>query len=91
MADYNTAKLNLCGQPVAGRKKWQYEDTGPVADAIVAGFVTDAKDKGAAVGDFVEYTDTSRNIVYGLHFSEVQDTGGTTGTLDGQVIISDTS
>lgn len=91
MANYDSAKLNLRSQSVAGRKTWLYEDTGPVADVIASGFVTDAKQKGMSVNDAVEYIDTSRGIRYGLKVSAVQDTGATTGTLDGQVIVGDTS
>lgn len=91
MADYDTSKLNMKPQSMAGRKTWLYEDTGPVADVVASGFFTDAKGKGVDTGDRLEYFDTSRGIWYGLRFSEVQDSGATTGTADGQVIIGDTS
>lgn len=91
MADYQSSKFNLVTQSIAGRKAWRYEDTGPIGDVIASGFVADGKAKGIAVNDAVEYIDTSRNIRYGLRVSNVQDTGGTTGTLDGQVILGDTS
>ena len=39
----------------------------------------------------LEYVDTSRGVRYGLKVSNVTDTGGTQLTLDGQVIVSDTS
>lgn len=91
MADYQSANFNLRTQHIAGRKAWTYEDTGPVADVVAAGFVTDGAQKGCDSGDFVEYTDTSRGIVYGLRVSNVTDTGSTQVTLDGQVIIGDTS
>ena len=89
---YKTAQLNICGQPIAGPRKWTYQDTGSGIAAVVGdGFVTDAKDKGMKVGDQVEYLDKTATINYGLRVKTVQDTGGTTGTLDGQVIIGDTS
>lgn len=91
MANYDTSKLNLRSQSIAGRQTWLYEDTGPVTDVVASGFVTDAKQKGMKVNDAVEYIDTSRNIRYGMRVSQVQDTGATTGTLDGQVIVGDTS
>lgn len=91
MADYQSANFNLLSQSIAGRQTWLYEDTGPVTDVVASGFVTDAKDKGADTGDIVHYYDSSRGIWYGLHFTTVQDTGATQGTLDGQVIVSDTS
>lgn len=91
MADYQTSKFNLEAQSISGRRTWIYEDTGPVTDAIASGFVSNAKHKGAHVGDYVRYYDTSRTIWYGLHVTVVEDTGATMGTLDGQVIISDTS
>lgn len=91
MATYQPSKLILQSQSIAGRKRWQYEDTGPLSDVVGSGFVTDARNKGADSGDFVEYTDTSRRITYGLRFSALTDTGATQGTLDGAVIISDTS
>ncbi len=91
MADYQTANMNLASQSVAGRREWRYEDTGPVADVVASGFVADAKAKGMKVGDYVNYYDTAADVWYGLQCTVVQDTGGTTGTLDGQVIIADTS
>lgn len=92
MADYQSANLNLQTQSVAGRRQWTYEDTGPVGDVQeVSGFVTDAKNKGMKAGDYVFYTDTSRNHIYGLPVTAVQDTGGTTGTLGLGVLIGDTS
>ena len=96
MADYTTANMNLCGQPIAGRRQWQYEDTGPVADVQeVAGFVSDAADKGMKVGDYITYTDTTRKYVYGINVNSIQtsDTGGNIGkgTLGLAVLISDTS
>jgi hypothetical protein len=91
MANYQSANFNLRQQSIAGRKSWTYEDTGPVADVIASGFVTDGALKGCDSGDFVEYQDTSRRIIYGLKISGMTDTGSTQLTLDGQVIIGDTS
>lgn len=91
MADYNSGKLNMVTQGVSGRREWQYEDTGPVTDVVADGFVTNAKQKGLVVGDYVRYYDSSRTIWYGLRAKTVQDTGATQGTLDGQVIVGDTS
>lgn len=91
MADYQSANMNLESQAIGGRRRWSYEDTGPVADIQASGFVTDAKTKGMKAGDWVVYTDTTRVINYGISVQTVQDTGGTTGTLGGAVIIGDTS
>jgi hypothetical protein len=91
MADYQSAKFNLRSQGIAGRKTWEYEDTGPLSDAAGAGFISDGGKKGVDVGDFVHYLDTSRRIHYGLSILSVTDTGATQGTLDGAVIIGDTS
>jgi hypothetical protein len=92
MASYQTANFNLKTQSVAGRKSWVYEDTGPLSDVVAAGFVTDGANKGCDSGDFVEYIDTSRRIVYGLHVAAgMTDTGATQVTLDGSVILADTS
>jgi hypothetical protein len=91
MANYQSANFNLRSQSIAGRKEWVYEDTGPIADVIASGFVSDGAQKGASVGDFVKYYDTSRGIWYGLRVSARSDTGATQLTLDGQVIIGDTS
>ena len=89
---YKPENLTLDGQAIAGPRRWTYQDTGStVATATASGFVTDAKDKGMKVGDQVEYLNKTAGINYGLRVSAVQDTGGTTGTLDGQVIIGDTS
>ena len=91
MANYDTAKFNLRQQSIAGRRSWTYEDTGPVADVVVAGFVTDGAQKGCDSGDYVEYIDTSRKIVYGLKVNNVTDTGNTQVSLEGNVIIADTA
>ena len=91
MATYQSANFNLRQQTIAGRKSWIYEDTGPLSDVVGAGFVTDGAQKGCDSGDYVEYTDNSRRITYGLRVSALTDTGATQVTLDGAVIISDTS
>lgn len=92
MASYQSANFNLKAQSIAGRKEWQYEDTGPVSDVSeAAGFIADAKAKGAEAGDFVTYIDTSRKLAYGMTFYTLQDTGATTGTLGLSVLIGDTS
>ena len=92
MADYQSANFNLSAQPIAGLRRWDYSDTGPVTDVSeVAGFVSDAKAKGAKVGDLVFYQDTTRNKVYSMIFTEVQDTGSTSGTLGLNTLIGDTS
>lgn len=91
MADYQTSKFNLRDQSIAGRRTWLYEDTGPIGDATGAGFVSDGAKKGVKVGDLVNYLDTSRRIWYGLSITSVTDTGATQATLDGPVIVSDTS
>ena len=78
---YKTAKLNLVGQAVAGRREWLYSDTGStVANAVGAGFFADAKDKGVKTDDRLTVIDELTNItVTGL--MAVQDTGATTGTF----------
>jgi hypothetical protein len=91
MADYQSKNFNLRDQSIAGRRTWLYEDTGPVTDVAGAGFVTDGAAKGAKVDDIVEYVDTSRHLAYHLRVSNVTDTGGTQLTLDGQVLVTDTS
>lgn len=91
MADYQSANFNLRSQSIAGRKHWDYSDTGPISDVVAEGFVSDGAIKGCDSGDLVEYHDTSRNIVYTLKVSKVTDTGNTQVTLDGQVVVGDTS
>jgi hypothetical protein len=91
MANYQSANFNLRAQSIAGRKEWVYEDTGPLSDVVASGFVSDGAQKGCDSGDFVKYYDTSRGIEYGLRVSNVTDTGNSQVTLDGQVIIGDTS
>ncbi len=91
MANYQSDKFNLATQSIAGRREWIYEDTGPLADVIASGFVADGSSKGAKANDWVRYLDTSRGIWYGLRVSNLSDTGTTQLTLDGQVIIGDTS
>ena len=77
---YKTAKLNLLAQPIAGPRQWSYNDTGYVLTAAsVAGYFSDAKDKGVEVGDVIHCSNstTADRFV----FLEVQDTGATSGSV----------
>ena len=91
MASYQSANFNLRAQSIAGRKTWTYEDTGPVTDIVAAGFVTDGANKGCDSGDLVEYLDSSRRLWWHLYVDNVTDTGDSQVTLDGQVLVGDTS
>ena len=80
---YDTSKLNLTSQPIAGPKTWDYEDTGgeSAATYVGSGWFTDAKDKGADTGDYIVVRDRANNQIYHGYFSTVQDTGATQGTV----------
>lgn len=80
---YDAGKLNLEGQPMAGRRSWVYDDTGgeSVATYEGAGFFTDANDLGVNVGDPVEIVNRASDTVYRGRFTAVQDTGETQGTV----------
>lgn len=80
---YDNGKLTLCGQAIAGRRKWIYEDTGGETAAVYqgAGYFADANDYGVKVGDPVEVINGASNIAYFGRFTTVQDTGGTQGTV----------
>lgn len=79
---YKSANLNLRSQPIAGVRKWMYADTGStVATVVAAGFFTDAGDKGVVVGDTLEYINLTLPDRYDAHFTVVQDTGATQGTI----------
>lgn len=89
---YKPNKLSLVSQPIAGPRNWTYEDTGSgIANVVGAGFFTDGSDKGMKVGDQLQYLDKTATINYGLRVSNVSDTGDTQVTVDGQVIVGDTS
>ena len=89
---YKPEKLTLCGQPIAGPRMWDYNDTGSgIAGVTGAGFFTDGADKGMVVGDQITFRDLTATINYGLRVSAVTDTGATQATVDGQVVIADTS
>lgn len=89
---YQKDQLTLISQPIAGPRKWVYQDTGSgISNVVGSGFFTDGSDKGMKVGDQLEYLDKTATINYGLRVSAVSDTGATQVTVDGQVIIGDTS
>ena len=91
MATYQTANVYLQSQAIAGRRWFEYSDTGPVADVVASGFFTDGYNRGMRTGDLLRYYDTSRTIWYALRVSAATDTGATQVTADGQVILADTS
>jgi hypothetical protein len=79
---YKSAKLNLQSQPIAGPRKWTYDDTGAIPATITAaGFFTDAGSKGVVVGDAIEIIDLGTPDRYDGHFTVAQDTGATQGTI----------
>lgn len=80
---YDAGKLDLCGQAMAGPKKWVYYDTGGEAVSVYegAGYFTDAKNRGVDTGDCIEIYDNANKIVYTGRFTAVQDTGATSGTV----------
>ena len=90
---YKTDNLTLDSQPIAGPRRWTYQDTGSgIAGVVAAEFFSDGYDKGMRVGDQLEYLDKTATINYGLRVSASGDTGEpTAATVDGQVIIGDTS
>jgi hypothetical protein len=78
---YKTAKMNLQPQAMAGRRSWIYDDTGGIAaNAVAAGWFSDAKDKGAKVGDLVDVS-VSGSVRYAATISDIQaeDTGTAKG------------
>lgn len=78
---YKTEKMNLAVQPMAARRSWVYDDTGGVpATVVAAGWFSDAKDKGAKVGDLVDIS-VSAGVRYAASVSDIQaeDTGTTKG------------
>jgi hypothetical protein len=80
---YDNKKLTLCGQSMAGPRKWIYTDTGGEAVSVYegVGYFADAKQYGVKVNDCVEIQDMANTYVYSGNFITVQDTGGTTGTV----------
>lgn len=80
---YDSSKLNLASQPIAGRRNWNYDDTGGETGAVYqgAGFFTDAYTKGVRQYDSIEVIDQTNGQVYHGYFSVSQDTGNTQGTV----------
>ena len=80
---YDAKNLTLCGQAMAGPKKWVYYDTGGEAVSVYegAGYFTDAKDRGVDTGDRIEVWNKASDIIYCGRFTAVQDTGATSGTV----------
>ena len=80
---YDSSKLTLTGQPIAGFKEWIYYDTGGETVAVYtgAGWFTDAKDRGVDTGDSIDLINAASGIRYQGRFSAVQDTGASQGTV----------
>jgi hypothetical protein len=80
---YDPGRLELIAQAVAGAKEWRYTDTGgeTASTFLGAGWFTDAKDKGARVGDAILLNDQTNHQLYRGYFSVVQDTGNSQGTV----------
>lgn len=80
---YDSSKLVLHGQAIAGTKQFVYTDTGGETTGTYqgVGYFANAKANGAAVGDFVKIVDQGNNETYDGIFITVQDTGATTGTV----------
>ena len=89
---YKPAQLTLDSQPIAGPRRFTYQDTGSgIAGVTGSGFFTDGYDKGMRIGDQVDFLDKTATKNYGLRVSASSDTGDTQTTVDGQVTIGDTS
>lgn len=80
---YDSDKLSVCGQAIAGPRKFVYDDTGGEAVSVYegAGYFANAKKFGAVAGDPIEVINRASDIVYSGRFTTVQDTGGTSGTV----------
>jgi len=79
---YKSARLNLTSQGITSPRSWVYDDTGAtVADGVANGFFTDAGDKGAEVGDYLDFRDNNTGIRVTGRFTVIQDTGATQGTF----------
>lgn len=80
---YDSSRLSLIAQGIAGPQMWLYRDTGgeSVGTYQGAGYFSDAKDRGVDTGDPVMVLDDANSIVWRGHFITVQDTGATQGTV----------
>jgi hypothetical protein len=80
---YDSSKLTLYAQAIAGKKLFLYEDTGGESTGTYqgAGYFANAKAVGADTGDLVKIFDKANNETYDGVFITVQDTGATTGTV----------
>lgn len=80
---YDSTKLVLHGQAIAGTKQFLYTDTGGEAVSVYqgVGYFANAKAAGADTGDFIKVVDQANNETYDGIFITVQDTGATTGTV----------
>lgn len=91
MGNYSKDRLALVSQGIVGHRSWHYTDTGTIATIVADGFITDGYDMGMRVGDPVQVYDSTLGVTYQTRVSVAQDTGASQVTLDGQVVVSDTS
>ncbi len=94
MSSFNPNRFSLASQPMAGRKRWVYDDTGSLADvADVAGYFAEARKYGVDSGDLIEihaHNGATNRTVYMAAFAPLQDTGATQGTTGPATLVGDT-
>ena len=77
---YQSSKLNLRSQAIAGKREWVYEDTGSTLATIGAqNYFTDGKSKGMLLNDTVYASIVGTAAVKRYTVTDVQ---GDTGTAD---------
>jgi len=53
----------LVGQPIAGPRCWEYRSTDAATAVDADGYITNAKDLGMQVGDYIRVVDTDASPV----------------------------
>lgn len=88
MAGYSTSNPpRLVSQPIAGQRTWQYVSPDAIATVNTSGYITNGGALGMKVGDRVEVTDTTNNIISSCTVVSVSSTApGAVDLSDGVTI-----
>lgn len=74
----NPARLD--GQPIAGKREWQYDSTHTQAEAAATGFFTDGQGLGMKVGDSMKVHGSTTFVITSHAVITVTSTGASLST-----------
>lgn len=89
---YDSSKLGLVSQGVAGfGKEFVYDSTDAATAVRVDGYITDAADRGVAVGDIVRQIDSVGGTVAHTYVVKAVNANGSADLSDGSAtVVTDT-